>query len=130
MTDDLISKGIENFLNYIHEAEQLYKMSISEELEANAETQDILHSLELEEHNYHNTARLAVKLKEVRRMRREAKNLVATTTPVVEWIKNNRNVINSLEQLLGKVRKEERTIRDRFYTPRTEAVKNALGEKK
>lgn len=130
MNNDLTSKGIENFLNFLRETERVHNISISDEQETNAQTQDILHSLELEEHGYHGTAKLGKKLKEIRQKRRDAKNLKARTLPVVEWAKNNKSVINSLEQLLGKVRKEEKIIHDRFYTPRTETVKNTLGDKK
>lgn len=130
MNDNLISKGIEEFLNYIRETERTYREALSDEQKANTQTQDILHALELNNHNYHDTAKLAVKLTEIRKERRSAKDLTAKTLPVVEWAKNNRSILNSLEQLLGKVRKEEKNIRDRFYTPRTETVKNILGDEK
>ena len=69
----MVSNGIEAFLDYIREAEQLYRISVSNEQETNDATQDILHSLELEVHDYHSSARLALKLKEVRQARRVAK---------------------------------------------------------
>lgn len=117
---DKISKGIENFLAYLREMEQLHNISLMNESEANDATQDILHSLELEEHDYHEIARLGKKLKEVRQSRRAAKDLIRQTYPIVEWAENNRSVIKGVEQLLGKVRKEEKNAEGRFYTPRTE----------
>ena len=117
---DKISKGIENFLAYLREMEQLHNISLMNESEANDATQDILHSLELEEHDYHETARLGKKLKEVRQSRRAAKDLIQQIYPIVEWAENNRSVIKGLEQLLGKVRKEEKNTEGRFYTPRTD----------
>lgn len=121
--ENKISKGIEKFLDYLREMQQLYNISLMNESEANDATQDILHSLELEEHDYHETARLGKKLKEVRQQRRTAKDLIQQTEPIVEWVENNRTVIKGLERLLGDVRKEEKNTEGRFYTPRTNATK-------
>lgn len=118
--DSKISRGIENFLSYLREMEQLHSISLMNESEANDATQDILHSLELEEHNYHETAQLGKRLKEIRQSRRAAKDAIQQTYPITEWMENNRSVIKGLEQLLGKVRKEEKNTEGRFYTPRTE----------
>lgn len=59
----MVSIGLDEFLKYIRNIEQLNRMAIADEQQANDETQDILHSLELEEHDYHSTAHLAKKLK-------------------------------------------------------------------
>ncbi len=120
----MVSQGIESFLSYIRMTEQMNRMAIADEQQSNDETQDILHSLELENHDYHSTAHLALKLKEVRQMRRDAKNTIAQTTPVVEWIEHNRGVIKGLEQLLGKVRREEKNAEGRIYTPKTTIIES------
>lgn len=117
-----VSNGIEAFLDYIRETEQLYRISVANEQEANDATQDILHSLELETHDYHSSARLARKLKEVRQARRAAKDLMGQTLPVVEWAEGNRQTIKSLERLLGEVRKMEKNTGNRIYTPKTTIV--------
>lgn len=120
----MVSQGIESFLNYIRMTEQLNRMAIADEQQTNDETQDILHSLELENHNYHSTARLAMKLKQVRKTRRDAKNTIAQTVPVVEWAEHNRGIIKGLEQLLGKVRREEKNAEGRIYTPKTTIIES------
>ena len=117
-----VSNGIEAFLDYIRETEQLYRISVSNEQETNDATQDILHSLELEDHDYHSSARLAGKLKEVRQARRVAKDLMTQTLPVVEWAEDNRQTIKALERLLGEVRKMEKNTGNRIYTPKTTIV--------
>lgn len=117
-----VSNGIEAFLDYIRETEQLYRISVANEREANDATQDILHSLELEVHDYHSSARLARKLKEVRQARRAAKDLMGQTLPVVEWAEGNRQTIKALERLLGEVRKMEKNTGNRIYTPKTAVV--------
>lgn len=114
-----VSKGLEEFLKYIRDTEQLHRISIANEQQANDETQDILHSLELGEHSYHDQANLAAKLREVRKNRRAAKDLITQTTPIVEWVEHNRGIIKGLEQVLGKVRKEEKNADGRIYTPKT-----------
>lgn len=115
----MVSKGFEEFLKYLRETEQLSRIAIADEQQSNDETQDILHSLELEEHDYHSKARLAAKLKEVRKSRRTAKDIIAQTAPIIDWMEHNRGVIKGLEQLLGKVRKEEKNASGRIYTPKT-----------
>lgn len=115
----LISSGIDEFLKYLRETESLNRISIDSEQEMNDAMQDILHSLELEKHDYHEKAQLANKIIDIRKERRDAKNSIIQTAPVVEWIHNNRRVINELEQLLGKVRKEEKNSQGRIYTPKT-----------
>lgn len=115
----MVSIGLDEFLKYIRNIEQLNRMALADEQQSNDETQDILHSLELEEHDYHSTAHLAKKLKKVRQKRRAAKDLITQTTPIIDWVEHNRGVIKGLEQLLGKVRKEEKNADGRIYTPKT-----------
>lgn len=62
---------------------------------------------------------LAEELADTRRKRREAKDAIAETSPVVAWLEDNRAVVKSLERLLGEVRKAERIAENRIYTPRT-----------
>lgn len=58
----MTSQGIEAFLSYLRETEKRYHMAELDEQEANDETQDILHSLELQDHDYHDFARLSKEL--------------------------------------------------------------------
>lgn len=114
----MTSQGIENFLAFLRETEQRYHMAESDEQEANDETQDILHSLELQDHDYHEFARLSKELRGVRQKRRSAKDTMSETAPVLDWIENNRQTVKSIERLLGDVRKAEKKTENRIYTPR------------
>ena len=118
----MTSKGIELFLDYIRETEQQYRMALAGEQEANDATQDLLHALELEEHDAEGYARLAQRLREVRQARRLAKDSISQALPVVEWAEENRQTIKGLERLLGAVRKEEKHAEGRIYTPKTAAA--------
>lgn len=113
------SKRIEEFLAFLREAEQEYRIAEADEQEANAETQDLLHSLELEEHTYNEYAKLSKEMKEIRKKRRYAKNKMAECLPILEWVEQNRVVMKSIERLLGDVRKAEKyTSGPKVYTPR------------
>ena len=115
----MISQGLEGFLNWLRETEQQLHMAEQWEQEANDATQDILHRLELGELAAEDAGRLALKLREVRQKRREAKDLLDQAGPVADWLESRRAVVKELEQLLGGVRKAERRSRDRIYTPKT-----------
>ena len=114
-----VSKGIEDFLGYLHSTEQEYHIAEANETEANGVTQDILHDIELREHTYHEYAALSKDLRITRQNRRKAKDTIAASAPVIDWINKHRQTIKELEQLLGEVRKAERYAEGRIYTPRT-----------
>lgn len=118
-----VSERLENFLDFIKEAEQICSISADSEAETNDLTQDLLHSIELEEHGYHELAKLAKELREIRRERRIAKDNQNVVLPLVEWAQNNRAVIKSLERVLGETRKKERHLENRVYFPRTKGRK-------
>ena len=117
------SKDLERFLDSLKSAESQLDQATAGQQEAEAETQDILHSLELEKHSYHEMAALSRKLAEVRQARRQNKDIVAQLTPVVEWTRENDAAVRSLQRLLGDLRKVERSTQNRFYTPRTNVLK-------
>lgn len=122
----MYSEKIESFLGFLREAQQDYNISISQENDANDETQDILHKIELGENTYHEYARLSRALRIVRYERRKAKDTKCQLQPVVDWISQNSKAIKGLEQLLGAVRKAERGTENRYYTPKTDIVEKAL----
>ena len=113
------SKGIEDFLKFLREAEEKFNIAQEEETELNNQTQDILHFLELEKHPYHEYAKLAKKLKTVREERRKVKDYIQETGPIMTWLENNRQTIKNLEQLLGTVRKAEKSTVNRIYIPKS-----------
>ncbi|MBS6533599.1 MAG: hypothetical protein KH338_08215 [Oscillospiraceae bacterium] len=117
-----ISLGIESFLDYLRETEQELHIAEQTEQAANDATQDILHRLELCELEDVDAERLAYKLRDVRRQRREAKDRIDQTAPVAAWLEERRTVVKELERLLGEVRKQERRANDRIYTPKTKVL--------
>lgn len=116
-------QSIEDFLAFLRETETVSHIAQQEEQEANDKTQDILHSLELEQHEYRQYAALAKELRDVRQKRRNAKDLYNVTLPILEWLDQNRPVVKSIERMLGEVRKAEKKTENRIYTPRTREAK-------
>lgn len=121
----MTSTGIETFLNYIREVEQRNRMASEVEKEANDATQDILHAVEFETYDKKKPAKLVKSLHSVRQKRREAKETIEITQPIVQWVNENRATIKGLERLLGDVRKAERRTQNRSYAPRTDILEEA-----
>ena len=113
------SEQIAAFLNFARDAGSKYSMARQDEEQANLETQDILHSLEIHAHPYNKKAKLAGVLVEVRRRRRVAKDTTDVYAPIADWVEENKPVIKSLERLLGEVRKAETIQKNRCYINRT-----------
>lgn len=120
----LPSKQIENFLDYMRERQEQYNINNSILQESDKEIQDILHKIELEKLSYHEYAKLSKDIKKVRQARRKAKDMVMILEPIVNYLEQNKSIVNSLSQLLGKVRKEEKRLENRFYLPKSEKYKS------
>ena len=83
-------------------------------------TQDIMHELELLPNNYHERARLATELAEVRQRRRAAKDMYERLTPLVEWCDKQRAAVNALTRVLGEMRKIDEKQANRLYYKRAD----------
>ena len=86
-------------------------------------TQDYLHELELGGLNYDERAKVATKLSKCRKDRRTHKDKVSELFPISKFFNENKNIIHTLETVLGEVRKEEKAHKNRHYIPRTTEVK-------
>ena len=80
------SKGLESFLAFLRETTERHGMAEADRAEAEAATQDLLHALELGDDKAPGRARLGLKIREVRRQRRTAKDIAEQTRPVVDWV--------------------------------------------
>lgn len=122
------SDNIESFLEFLRQAKREYQIAIAEEKEKDAASQDLDHYLELGDNGYHDMARIAKKRKQVRQERRQAKDRQQALKPVTDWMCQNPRVIKSLEELLGAVRRAEKALQGRTYTPKTNIMKEVWGE--
>ena len=119
---------ISDFLKFLREAETIYAIADVTQKEADNETQDILHAMELDSLSYHYRARLSSALSAVRKKRRTAKDTAEIMKPVLEWKEKNRSALKSLETILGTVRTLEKDKDNRFYVKRTDIVQRTLQE--
>lgn len=122
MTDkkELISETISCFLSKMDQLKKDYDWAVKEEIRMEKLTQDYLHMLEFGDLDYRKRAAVAKTIKECRMKRRNAKDVVITAEPVVEFFNGERGkvLITQLQQVLGKVRKEEKFIEQRTYVPK------------
>lgn len=117
-----VSKGLEDFLDYLRETAEQCRIADADRVDMEAATQDLLHALELGEDKATERARIGLKLREIRRKRRTAKDIAEQSRPVTVWAEQNRAVVKALERLLGDVRKLERKSENRAYAPRTSVL--------
>ena len=115
-----LSEQISEFLKLLEQVEKDYAWAIQEEVQAENLTQDYLHQLELLPFTYHERSKVAKKLSECRIQRRAMKDTIMLNEPVVEFLETEKGkaLIAQLQQVLGKVRKGERIIKERTYTPK------------
>ena len=124
------SDNIEIFLEFLRQAKREYQISITEEREKDAASQGLDHRLELGDNSYHDMAIFAKVRLQVRRERRQAKDRQQELKPITDWMYQNPRVIKSLEELLGTVRRAEKALEGRMYTPKTNILKEVFKENK
>ena len=115
-----LSEQISEFLKLLEQVEKDYTWAIQEEAQAENLTQDYLHQLELLPFTYQERAKIAKKLSECRIQRRAMKDTIMLNGRVVDFLETEKGkaLIAQLQQVLGKVRKGERIIKERTYTPK------------
>lgn len=118
----MYSENLSDFLDFLRNSKELYNIAVSSENDTENATQDILHKLELEQITYHENAKLAKLLAEVRQSRRQHKNTILILQPLIEWINAHPNEIKTLERTLGDMKKNEKKLEQAFYIPRTDIL--------
>lgn len=119
---DGFSNKIENFLSFCRECVDANRRAAIAEMDADNQIQDILHNIELNENYPDDYILQGLALKNIRKDRREAKDVIRITYPVVQWVNQNQKTINELEKLLGAVRKAEKNTVGRMYSNRTKIL--------
>lgn len=111
------SESITNFCDMVTEAKSDYDWNSSEISRLDRLTQDYLHQLELGDLSYHERAKVAKKLAEVRQLRRASKNTVEILEPFIDFIdsEKGRQTMNLMREALGKTRKAEKAMENRVY---------------
>lgn len=120
------SDSIADFLKFLRDVQTEYHIAVQTQYEADEETQDLLHRLELKNDSYHDMAKMAKAMKGIRCKRRAAKDVKIEAEPIIQWLADNDKFIKSLERLLGEVRKAEKSIMNRHYIDKTDILKEIL----
>lgn len=113
-----VSEVISEFVKFLNDANFSYTYMLEKMSEQEKVTQDILHSLELDDLKYNERAKLATRLAEVRKQRRIYKDAVEELEPVSDFLADNKKLLNNLGALVGNVRKQEKYHSNRQYYPR------------
>lgn len=114
-----VSEQIEGFLDFVDGCQELNSVARCGAIEEEKRQQDLLHAIEFENEPEKWLA-IAERLHWNRVDRRKYKDQFEVTEGVVEFAKNpqNKKVLDSARQLLGKVRKIEKYHETRTYIPR------------
>lgn len=112
-----ISESISEFIAMMENAQKDYVWNKDEVTRMDALTQDYLHSLELDGLDYKARAKIATKLAECRRERREHKDMVQCLEPLVLFLlsEKGKQMLNQVREALGKTRKIEKYMETRRY---------------
>ena len=114
------SQAISEACKMMDEALRDYRLNQEELVTMDKLTQDYLHRLELEELDYKSRAKVATQLRDCRRTRREIKDTLEVLAPLIQFLESDRgrNMLNLLREALGKTRKVEEHMKNRYYRPR------------
>ena len=122
------SETINDILNFFDDVEITYKEAIAKRNETEAEIQDLLHELELEELSYHDKGKVVKELTELRKERRQAKYTIQQLDPVLIFIKNNTKALEALGRTYDDVVKQERLTDPEsvIYNRKTNVIERVL----
>lgn len=113
------SEDIKSFLDFVSECKDSYESSVEGvKLEEKRQT-DLLHEIEFAA-DPEEWTRIGERIHNCRVQRREYKDTMEVTEPVVSFFKepNHKKTLDQMTQLLGKVRKQENYHQNRTYIPR------------
>lgn len=117
------AEHLEAFLNFVDQCASEYNYAYGKVGEEDKRLQDLLHEMEFAT-NKAERNRVATKLQQSRKRRRENKDICQRCEHIVKFFEdqNNRKMLNQMRQLLGRQRKTEEYLQsDRTYKPRVES---------
>lgn len=113
----MYSIEIENFMKAVRQCQMDYEYYFENVGKKDKEKCDLEHEIELA-NKYKDRVKVVPKLHKILKERRISKDIVENTEPIVNFIKENHKVFKQMEQLLGQVRKVEKSHRGRTYRAR------------
>ena len=126
----MYSDALSEFIKFFKKAEEDKRIADLTLSDTDKMLSDLEHELEFGSRTYHERAKIAGKISEIRKERRAAKYTIEQLTPVQDWIDKNQHVLRGLEKLLGEVRKAEaHTDPEKlFYNYRTDIIKELFDD--
>ena len=114
---DVIAK----FHQWVHQIEIKASNINGEELKYERQQQDLLHRIEMEDHDDDEVLELARQIKEIRQKRRECKDFLQLVNPSIEFMNEEANAkpLRTLANLAGRVNNEAKKVGNRVYFLRT-----------
>lgn len=109
--EDYMSGYLEDFINFLDATEEQFKISAADLSAANIDLQDLGHFIEFGNADGRSRLKVYSLYKQTQHKRRVAKE-------TMEWCEKNRKVIQGLRELLGQVRKIEKSQANRAYAIR------------
>lgn len=116
-----LEQYLTNFLNLTREAKSNFAEVSDNETEVNQAIQDILHAIELAPSQLDSTT-MFWKLHELRVDRRGAKQELEVTSLWADWCDKNKKSLDTLQQVLGQMRKILRRQPNDFYVFKTDIL--------
>lgn len=116
------AEQLEAFLKFVDQCTQEYRFAHASVGDEDKRLQDLVHEMEFAPDKAARN-RVATKLQQSRRSRREKKDVVVRTEKIVKFFEEpgHRGTLNKLRNLLGQQRREEEYLQSkRTYKPRTE----------
>lgn len=110
----MYSVEIEKFLKSLKQCQLDYEYHYERVHIKDKETQDLLHEIELGKF-YSDRIKATPKLTKVRKERRISKDIVGNTELIVNFVNENKKLFDRMKNLLGSVRKTERSHHGRVY---------------
>lgn len=114
------SASISDFCHMMDSAKCDYAWHYEEVNRLDRLTQDYLHKLELDGLDYRERAKVATQLARCRQDRRDSKDMVEILSPLITFLESDkgRNLMNLMKEVLGKTRRVESRMENRYYIPR------------
>lgn len=114
------SEELSGFLKLLDKAKSDFEWNVEEEARLEALSQDYLHLIELQSSDNCDLAKVAEELRQCRIARREAKDAATLLQPMVDYLNSDKGklLLSGLQQILGAIRKVEKNMQNRRYTPR------------
>lgn len=117
MGGNIAKEHVEALINIVQDIKKTYEYNTSFIVEKEAETQDLLHELELGNFDYKKGNKLARELRKIRKARRQASDQNRALKFLYDYF-HGKSIIRDLRRIQQDIIKEEQKMEARVYVPR------------